>query len=290
MDTEARFAAPLCQSVGATVEGVDTAAMRADFVIVTNNGPNRSGSKIEIMTSRKGKGLSLENYAKNPICYFEHGFRGWPLNLPIGRADDPSSGELSVKLRKEKATGSVYFSKEDAAQAIFRLYEEKVLRAASIMYEPIKAVMEQVNPEDPEDNRRMLHVYEADLREFGPVGIGADPDAVRQAMDRPYVLKVDGLRQALGAGIEDAELLKPLMAQLGSMREELAAMRAEHVASVGEMHELLTQRMKKEEEAKLLREAAESALAYKSTIAGIAEGIRASIADIRTRIPPQRRQ
>lgn len=168
------------QDSAAVCQNVDTQSMSATFVMTTSGpAPNRNGNRVQIKSSRKGGGIRLDNFAKNPVNFFDHGMNP-AFPLPIGTSVNPDTGQLEIDLKPKKAIGTVFFSQRSKeAEQIFALVDEGIIRAASIMYMPLKTQRLQIENEDGEGEAFGFDFLESDLWEWGPVGIGADPDAVR---------------------------------------------------------------------------------------------------------------
>jgi len=156
---------------GSTRLSVDEAAMSATFVI-TSRVPDRVGDVIE------PKGISLTNFAKNPVGFFGH----QQLPLPIGKWED-RSGKLTIQIRETDAVGTLFFSQRypDAAQ-VFALVAEDILRATSIGFNPL---VDPVRRGDSEPNPNSLFsgflFPGIDLLEISVVGVPCHPLATRVA-------------------------------------------------------------------------------------------------------------
>lgn len=124
------------------------------------------------------RGCKVDNYAKNPVVLWAHGFDGG-LNLPVGRSED-ESGNLTVNVADNDVTATCHFSQtlKTAAQ-IFDLIVEKIVRATSVRETPIKSSFER----DP-NLGDILVVEEWELEEWSWCCVGANPDAVAKALDR----------------------------------------------------------------------------------------------------------
>ena len=167
-----------CQTVS-----IDASSMSARFVIATNKGPNRKNARLQLTKSKNGQGIMTENYDKNPVCCFDHGLNPF-VSVPIGTSRNPDTGEVDLKITKSKATGTVHFSQSlPQAEQIFRLIDEGIIRASSVMIRPMRADLTEFSNDDEEGEGFVLDIFESDLMEFGPVGIGADPDAIRSSID-----------------------------------------------------------------------------------------------------------
>lgn len=217
----------------AKVQKTDGNTMSASFVIVTRmKTPNRNGNINQIAPSDKGQGLLIENYQRNPIVLLDHGnCQGIPY---LGKSQDPD-GNFTLKLAKQKATATVYFSQTLAfAAEIFGLVDEGILRMASIAFNPLKA--QRINYKAPDLAEGVIDTApggpngwggfdftESDLCEWSIVGVGADPGALRQCLSRQMVgqekLRTQSVRHwieqraeakpAIGIGF-DSSIIKPV--------------------------------------------------------------------------------
>jgi hypothetical protein len=140
------------------------------------------------------QGCRLDNYRKNPVVLWNHGFE---CTTPIGKAVDPS-GNLSVRITDQFVESTSYFSQtlREAAQ-IFELIVEGIVKATSVRETPIVSSYKR----DPEFGEILL-VEEWELEEWSWVPVGCNPDAVAKALHRGKLA---------GSAISDT-VLKSLMA------------------------------------------------------------------------------
>jgi len=152
---------------------LDAAALSATAIISTPT-PDRSDDIVEPL------GVQLENYARNPVVYFDHGLSG--LTLPIAKSEDPD-GRLTVTPRADGIEATSYFAQGlcEACQ-IFELIEQKILRGTSIHLIPLVAKIR--NDSNADRGRPGLHIEEWELLEWSWVGIPDNPEAVRKVLDR----------------------------------------------------------------------------------------------------------
>jgi hypothetical protein len=115
------------------------------------------------------RGCLLENYKKNPVVFWDHGFS---LTLPIAKSEDPD-GNLTVAISDSEVVATSYFSQKllEAGQ-IFELIVDGIIRATSVRMTPKKSAYLY------DDDDSVCKVDEWELEEWSWVGIGCNPDAV----------------------------------------------------------------------------------------------------------------
>ncbi len=186
---------PVAQSLDTVMQGIDVKAMSVDFTIVTRGATlNRHGNKVQIAQGEHGRGILLDNYQRNPVVLFDHGY-GAIGGLPIARSED-DSGKNTVKLMATRADATAYFSQSlPEAVQIFALINEKMLRTASISFLPLKAMRLNTKPGKSKYGPNDQEIYdlsepyfsldflESDLLEWSVVGVPADPGAVRKMLE-----------------------------------------------------------------------------------------------------------
>ncbi len=188
---------PTFESAETIVQAIDGSAMSATFIIVTRGKePNRHGNMVQIKPGNGGEGLQLQNFDKNPVVLFNHGFGS--LSMPIGTSRD-SRGQTAITLQSTKATGTVFFSQSlPEAEQIFALVEERILNAASIQFLPTKARFlrmkggdkgRQVEGDDGIRDMRFLGLdfIESELLEWSIVPIGADAGAIKKCLSQGII-------------------------------------------------------------------------------------------------------
>jgi hypothetical protein len=129
------------------------------------------------------KGIRTGNHRKNPISLFNHGLTG--LVLPIAKCEDPD-GNYTVRLEEKRAVAGLYFSQSlREAEQIFELMQEKILRAASIGFQPV-VVSQRLNDEG-DDNQLQppgTQYDEVDLCEISVVTVPDNPEAILVALGK----------------------------------------------------------------------------------------------------------
>lgn len=153
------------------------------------------------------QGCRLDNYRKNPVVLWNHGFED---GKPIGKSVDPS-GNLSVRIPGDMVEATCYFSPSlREASQIFELIVEGIVKATSVRETPIVSSYKR----DPEFGD-ILIVEEWELEEWSWVPVGCNPDAVAKALHigklagspiSATVLKslqsIAPQRQAVGKGLD----------------------------------------------------------------------------------------
>jgi hypothetical protein len=162
---------------------IDESRRCATFVISTPT-PDRSEDVVS------PGGVRLENYARNPVVYYDHGFSG--IQVPIGKCED-EHGQLALVVTDEGIEGTCYFADSVERQQIFELVKQSVLRAASINLVPITYTIR--TNDGPFDGRARerddlpglagrpgMEIDEWELLEWSVVGIPDNPEAVRKIL------------------------------------------------------------------------------------------------------------
>lgn len=141
---------------------VDESAMSATAIISTPT-PDRVNDLVV------PSGCRLENYKKNPVVLWEHGFG---LSLPIAKSEDPD-GNLTVAIGEGNVTATSYFTHRlKESEQIFELITEGIVRATSIRLTPLKSNFKR----NGDDDVFLIEVW--DLEEWSWVAIPCNPEAV----------------------------------------------------------------------------------------------------------------
>ncbi len=157
-DDEALFRAFVCDEV----KILDEEKRQIDFVISTE-AVDRYGDII------RAKGFDLKAYRKNPIILFAHNSH----IPPIGRAVKVSKGDGALRATAE-------FMSQDLSEfafSIFRMYQEKFLRAVSVGFLPTKWEVML----DDDGIFLGIEFLKQELLEFSAVPIPANPEALVEA-------------------------------------------------------------------------------------------------------------
>ncbi|MGH9427503.1 MAG: HK97 family phage prohead protease [Terriglobia bacterium] len=119
-------------------------------------------------------GIDLRNYRKNPVVLFGH-----DMSLPVGKA-------LYVKTENETLVGKVKFATTQFAIDVFKLYQEKILRAFSIGFMPQKGgpPEEKEIVEKPSWAKARWIIRACELYEFSSVSVPANPEALATAISK----------------------------------------------------------------------------------------------------------
>lgn len=137
-----------------------------------------------------GHGMRLEAFSRNAVWLFGHGIGN--LQLPIGTARNPHTGAVEVQKTETQMTARIYFSQTlPEAAAIFALVDEDILRAASVLFRPLKARHRKLPQENKcgtcETQTAGLDFVESDLMEISIVPIGADAGANLRTVERGHI-------------------------------------------------------------------------------------------------------
>lgn len=129
----------------------------------------------------------LANYQQNPQVFFGHR----STDLPIALARSPEGiFDLTIDPANNFIRSTAYFHLQTAeSECVFRLVAKKILRATSIGFLPVKAVILQDNGSEEEFDEdgeevlefsafRALKFLEWDLLEYSVVSIPANPDCI----------------------------------------------------------------------------------------------------------------
>jgi hypothetical protein len=204
--TQTGYPFSACQA--ASVKAKDPSKMSATFAVVTRGkAPNRHGNMVQIAEGPNGRGMTIDDWAANPVVLFDHGMG---LSMPIGTA--MRDGELYWRASKNQAISTVFFSQSlPEAAAIYALIDEGILRAASVQFIPTKAMRLALKNDKLPDGVQSLDYagydfVESQLLEWSVVAIPADPGALKKSLD---VGKVAGQRIGPGLKVALAQHLAP---------------------------------------------------------------------------------
>jgi phage head maturation protease len=154
---------------------------------------NKDGSVKFRLTERKvdrhgevvmSDGAQLDNYMKNPVVLFSHGFDQNQGMMPIGRIDTDS-----IKMTSKSIDANVIFD-DNSSDGFAKLIAEKVrngfLNAGSIGFRPIESTEETVL----RDQTGITHT-KWELMEFSIVPIPALPSATARREFNEFCVKAD---------------------------------------------------------------------------------------------------
>lgn len=151
---------------GSTIKSIDSESRQIEFIISTATA-DRMGDTIQV------NGWDLKNYKANPVVLFGH-LSSIP---PIGKA-------VKVWKDKDALLAVAEFMPQDMsafAHSIFRMYEEKFLRAVSVGFRPTK--WEDILDENGE-RTWSYNFLKQELLEFSAVPIPANPEALVSARQK----------------------------------------------------------------------------------------------------------
>lgn len=141
-------------------------------------------------------GIRTERHQQNPIVLFDHGKQ---VSLPIGLAEDPATGEYTVRIDPvvQRASAKAFFYQgkgglggEDYDHALFceqlfDLMAQRYIRAGSIGYQVVKAL--KLSPDYERGTPEGLHLLVTLMLECSAVVLPANQDTVRKALSLPKV-------------------------------------------------------------------------------------------------------
>ena len=144
---------------------VDANRMSVGPVIISTPTPDRVNDIVI------PAGVKLDNYRKNPVVLWEHGFQ---LTTPIAKSED-ADGNLTVFVDGDTVKATSYFSQSNKeSEQIFSLLADKIIRATSVRFTPVKSTIRRT-----EDGEYYV-IDECDLEEWSWVGIPCNPEACRE--------------------------------------------------------------------------------------------------------------
>ena len=135
------------------------------------------------------KGLSTENYLRNPVVMWAHDSTGRSPSggLPIGRTlklNRSQDGQIIAEFE--------FLADDPFAQRVKNAWDKGFLRAASISWIPVESV--------PIGDGRWRDTR-SDLLEWSIVSVPADPDAVREA----HIRILDSFLEGESWGVQEAK-------------------------------------------------------------------------------------
>lgn len=147
----------------------NTEKMSAAAVISTPTPDRVSDSMVP-------NGCKLDNYRKNPQVFWEHGLGG--ITLPIAKSED-EDGDLTIEITSAGVIGTAYFTNKFLeAEQIFELIVDRLIRATSIRFDPIKSTILDI------EDTRIYRFDEWDLEEWSWVTIPCNPEAVNGVISK----------------------------------------------------------------------------------------------------------
>ena len=157
------------EAVIKAIEQIKAASDTGTFeVVISTADVDRAGETID------QNGWDLEFYKSNPVVLWAHDYS----SLPIGVTED-------IRVQDGKLVAKGRFAPEEAnplAQHVRRLYDLKIVRAASVGFIPREF--------DPNDSRR---ITKAELLEFSLVPVPANPNAL--SLMKTQAINVEAMYQ-----------------------------------------------------------------------------------------------
>lgn len=128
-------------------------------------------------------GCKLDNYAKNAVVLWNHGFEG---GLPVGTSQDKTK-VLCVRILDTHVEADCFFDQQfEMSDLVFKMIKAGFIRATSVRETPIRSSFKR---DDALGD--ILIVDEWELEEWSWVPVGCNPDALAKAVE---LKKLDGTR------------------------------------------------------------------------------------------------
>lgn len=170
----------LCKAAGGLVydvpfqeAAIDERLMAVGPVTISTPALDRDGDVL-VPT-----GVVLDNYARNPVVYWDHGLSGEDGGtLPIASSGDAMRGELAVEVDSDSVKAISFFHGETRLSAqVFSLIVKGAIRAASVRPMPISTRLVSGPDGDP-----VLIMDEWELVEWSWCGIGVNHEALLKCL------------------------------------------------------------------------------------------------------------
>lgn len=153
---------PERKSYPSVIKSIDTTTRRIDFIISTET-VDRYGDIIRV------KGWNLKPYKANPVVLFGHQNREPPVAKAIRVWKEDGALRATAEFMSEELS--------PFAHSIFRMYEERFLRATSVGFMP----REYEYIQDDEGHITGYDFVKSELLEFSAVPVPANPEALVNA-------------------------------------------------------------------------------------------------------------
>lgn len=151
---------------GSVIKSIDSAKRQIEFIISTA-AVDRYGDIVEV------SGWDLKSYKANPVVLFGHNSSIPPIGKAIKTWKDGDALRSVAEFMPQDISAF--------AHSIFRMYEEKFLRAVSVGFKPTK--YERLK--DEEGNETWAYRFlKQELLEFSAVPIPANPEALVAAREK----------------------------------------------------------------------------------------------------------
>lgn len=131
-------------------------------------------------------GIDTERHRKNPIFLFDHGKQ---ISLPVGKTEDPKTGEYTVFLDPQSKVASckAFFYQGGSSyehglfcEQLFDLIAKKFIRAGSIGY--LVKMAQKLPPQYETGTPQGLHLLSTLMLEASTVVLPANQDTIRKAL------------------------------------------------------------------------------------------------------------
>lgn len=131
-------------------------------------------------------GIDTERHRKNPIFLFDHGKQ---ISLPVGKTEDPNTGEYTVFLDPQSKVASckAFFYQGGSSyehglfcEQLFDLIAKKFIRAGSIGY--LVKMAQKLPPQYETGTPQGLHLLSTLMLEASTVVLPANQDTIRKAL------------------------------------------------------------------------------------------------------------
>lgn len=142
--------------------------------IISTPTPDRSNDIVH------PEGCDLENYRRNPVVFYDHGFSG--VHFPVGISETPD-GQCTVVVTDKNIEAKTFFDREiEESRQIFKLIQARFIRTTSIGFEPIEVQLRKGFQVDQFGNGP-LEVFLWELLEYSWTNLPCNPEATRKLLD-----------------------------------------------------------------------------------------------------------
>lgn len=169
---------------------IDEKKQSATFTILTTKmEANRHGNRVHVGANTYGQGMRLEEWRKNPIVYFEHGFTD---PMPIGLSEDGGAVHVEVSGDESMSATCFFHGLTQTSDDVWKLVRANIIRMASIGFAP-ELALPLVQSESEKQAKAngayllqstWLEIFQSEMTEWSITPLGVDRGAMRQAIDR----------------------------------------------------------------------------------------------------------